>query len=88
MPACFWRRTADDFASADLLRTVVERCPTTLLLANAFSKRVESHAAAIAIYFMYYNFGRVHQTFRVTPAMEAGLADHVWSIDTLVALLG
>ena len=41
-------------------------------LTNAFSKKIENHAAAVALYFMYYNFGRVHQTLRVTPAMEAG----------------
>jgi IS1 family transposase len=57
-------------------------------LTNAFSKKVENHAAAIALYFMYYNFGRVHQTLRVTPAMEAGVSDHVWSIEEIVALLG
>ncbi|HXG55387.1 MAG TPA: DDE-type integrase/transposase/recombinase [Vicinamibacterales bacterium] len=56
-------------------------------LTNAFSKKVENHAAAIALYFMYYNFGRVHQTLRVTPAMEAGVASHVWSIAEIVALL-
>ena len=39
-------------------------------MTNAFSKKVENHAAAIALYFMYYNFGRIHQTLRVTPAME------------------
>jgi hypothetical protein len=41
-------------------------------------------SAAVALYFMYYNFGRVHQTLRVTPAMEAGVADHVWSIEEIV----
>ena len=41
----------------------------------------------VSLYFMYYNFGRVHQTLRVTPAMEAGLADHVWAIDEIVGLL-
>jgi IS1 family transposase len=56
-------------------------------LTNAFSRKLENHAAAIALYFMYYNFGRVHQTLRVTPAMEAGVSDHVWSIDELVGLL-
>jgi IS1 family transposase len=56
-------------------------------LTNAFSKKVENHAAAVALYFMYYNFGRVHQTLRVTPAMEAGVSDHVWSIEEIVALL-
>lgn len=56
-------------------------------LTNAFSKKVENHLAAIAVYFMYYNFARVHQTLRVTPAMEAGVTDHVWSIAEIVALL-
>jgi len=57
-------------------------------LTNAFSKKVENHAAAVALCFMYYNFGRVHQTLRVTPAMEAGVADHVWSIAEIADLLG
>lgn len=56
-------------------------------LTNAFSKKVENHAAAVALYFMYYNFGRIHQTLRVTPAIEAGIADHVWSIEEIVGLL-
>jgi IS1 family transposase len=46
-------------------------------LTNAFSKKVENHAAAVALHFMWYNFGRIHRTLRVTPAMEAGVADHV-----------
>ena len=56
-------------------------------LTNAFSKKVENHAAAVALYFMYYNFGRVHQTLRVTPAMEVGIANHVWSIEEIVGLM-
>jgi IS1 family transposase len=56
-------------------------------LTNAFSKKVENHTAAVALYFMYYNFGRIHQTLRVTPAMEAGVANHVWSVEEIVALL-
>jgi len=56
-------------------------------LTNAFSKKVENHAAAVALWFMYYNFCRVHQTLRVTPAMEAGICDHVWSIEELCDLL-
>jgi IS1 family transposase len=56
-------------------------------LTNAFSKKIENHAAAVALYFMYYNFGRVHQTLRVTPAMEAGVSSHVWSIEEIVSLL-
>jgi hypothetical protein len=49
---------------------------------------VENHEAAVALYFMWYNFGRIHQTLRVTPAMEAGVTDHVWSVEEIVALLG
>jgi len=56
-------------------------------LTNGFSKTLENHAAMVALYFMYYNFGRVHQTLRVTPAMEAGLADRIWSIEEIVGLL-
>jgi hypothetical protein len=56
-------------------------------LTNAFSRKIENHAAMVALYFMWYNFGRVHQTLRVTPAMEAGVTDHVWSIEEIVGLL-
>ena len=56
-------------------------------LTNAFSKKIENLKAAVALHFAYYNFGRVHQTLRVTPAMEAGVADHVWSIEEIVGLL-
>jgi IS1 family transposase len=55
-------------------------------LTNGFSKKLENHAAAVALHYMHYNFARVHKTLRVTPAMEAGLATHVWSIDEIVAL--
>jgi len=56
-------------------------------LTNGFSKKFENMQHAVALNFMYYNFCRVHQTLRVTPAMEAGLADHVWEIEELVALI-
>ena len=56
-------------------------------LTNAFSKKLENHIASIAIHYMHYNFCRVHQTLRVTPAMEAGVSDHVWSISEVIALL-
>jgi len=56
-------------------------------LTNAFSKKVENHKAAVALHFMHYNFARIHQTLRVTPAMEAGVSDHVWSIEEIVGLL-
>ncbi len=57
-------------------------------LTNAFSKKIENLKHAVALNFMYYNFVRIHQTLRVTPAMEAGLADHVWELEDLVALIG
>jgi hypothetical protein len=56
-------------------------------LTNAFSKKLENHRWAVALYFMHYNFCRVHQTLRVTPAMEAGIANHVWSIQEIIGLL-
>ena len=56
-------------------------------LTNGFSKKVENLQHAVALHFMHYNFCRVHQTLRVTPAMEAGIADHVWSIGEIVGLL-
>jgi IS1 family transposase len=56
-------------------------------LTNGFSKKVENLAAAVSLYAMYYNFGRVHQTLRVTPAMEAGVSDHVWSTLEIAGLL-
>lgn len=56
-------------------------------LTNAFSKKVENHAHAIALHFMYYNFGRIHKTLRVSPAMEAGVSDHVWSLEEIAALV-
>ena len=55
-------------------------------LTNGFSKKLENHAYAVALHFMYCNFVRVHQTLRVTPAMEAGLTNHLWPIDELAAL--
>jgi IS1 family transposase len=56
-------------------------------LTNGFSKKIENHVAAVALHYMHYNFCRVHQTLRVTPAMEAGIADHVWSVEEIAALL-
>ena len=56
-------------------------------LTNAFSKKIDNHRAAVALHFLWYNFGRVHQTLRCTPAMEAGIADHVWDMEEVVSLL-
>ncbi len=57
-------------------------------LTNAFSKKFENHCHMVAIYHAYYNFCRVHQTLRVTPAMEAELTNHLWSVEELVGLMG
>ena len=64
-------------------------------LTNAFSKKIENHAHAVALHFMYYNFCRAHTTltqahprhYPTTPAMAAGIADHVWSVEEICALL-
>ena len=56
-------------------------------LTNAFSKKLENLRHTVAVNFMHYNFCRIHRSLRVTPAMEAGLADHVWTLEELVNLL-
>jgi hypothetical protein len=56
-------------------------------LTNGFSKKIENHMAAVALYFMYYNFVRIHQTLRVTPSMAAGVTSRLWSIEDLVKLI-
>jgi hypothetical protein len=53
-------------------------------LTNAFSKKWENLWAALCLHFAYYNFCRIHKTLRVTPAMECGIADHVWTIHELL----
>ena len=53
-------------------------------LTNGFSKKWENHWAALCLHFAYYNFCRIHRTLRVTPAMEAGITDHVWTIEELL----
>lgn len=57
-------------------------------LTNGFSKKAENHAYQIALHFMHYNFCRIHRTLRVTPAMEAGIADHVWTIEEMLDKVG
>jgi IS1 family transposase len=56
-------------------------------LTNGFSKKIDNHAYAVALHFMYCNFVRIHTTLRVTPAMEAGLSNHAWDLAELVGLL-
>src|SRR5205085_4594716 len=56
-------------------------------LTNAFSKKVENHCHALALYFVFYNFVRRHQSLRVSPAMAAGISDRLWSMEDIVALI-
>ena len=53
-------------------------------LTNAHSKKVENHQYAVAIYFMYYNFCRIHESIRITPAMAAGISEHVWTTTEMI----
>jgi hypothetical protein len=55
-------------------------------LTNGFSKKVENHAYAVALHYMFYNFAKIHKTLRVTPAMQAGLSDRVWSLEEIAKL--
>ena len=56
-------------------------------LTNGFSKKVENHEHSVALHFMHYNFCRIHKTLRVTPAMEAGVTDHVFELSELIEIL-
>ena len=56
-------------------------------LSNGFSKNIDNLYYAVALHFMHYNFGRIHKTLRVTPAMEAEVADHVWSLEEIAGLI-
>lgn len=55
-------------------------------LTNGFSKKLENHMHSVALHFMYYNFCRIHQTLRVTPAMEAGCTDRLWDVEDILSL--
>ena len=56
-------------------------------LTNAFSKKIENHAHAVALHFVYYNFCRIHSKLRMTPAMAAGISTRLWEVSDIVALL-
>ena len=90
------KRTVDGNPDTALISTsYVERQNLTMRmhmrrftrLTNGFSKKVENHMHAVALHFMYYNFVKVHQTLKVTPAMEAGLTDRLWEVADLVAIV-
>jgi hypothetical protein len=55
-------------------------------LTNGFSKKLKNLSHAVALHFMYYNFARIHQTLRITPAMAAGVSTHVWELEEIAAL--
>jgi IS1 family transposase len=97
-PVCtgaFTSRVCGSPIPEDISTSYVERANLTLRmgqrrytrLTNAFSKKFENLCWSVALFFTYYNFCKVHKTLRVTPAMEAGLTDHVWEIGELVGLL-
>lgn len=56
-------------------------------LTNGFSKKLENHRLGVALHFVHYNFARIHSSLRITPAMAAGLTDHVWELSEIVGLL-
>jgi hypothetical protein len=56
-------------------------------LTNAFSKKIENHSAAVALYMMYYNFGGKHLTLGTTPAVKAAIADHIWTAEEIIGIL-
>ena len=60
-------------------------CRRFTRLTNAFGRKLENQWAAVALWYMYYNFCRVHKSLRVTPAMESGLTDHIWEFSELLA---
>jgi IS1 family transposase len=92
---CSTRRVSGDPDPAHVSTSYVERQNLTMRmsmrrftrLTNGFSKKVENLHHALALHYMHYNFARVHKSLRVTPAMEAGISDHVWSLEEIVALL-
>jgi IS1 family transposase len=80
-------RTEVSASSAERKKLAVMSTGRLAPLANALSKRIENHALSLALHFMYYNFCRIHETLRVTPAMAAGVTGRLWDIDDLVQVL-
>ena len=63
------------------------RCAVYTRLTNAFTKKLENHCHALALYFVWYNFARIHKTIRMSPAMAAGISKTLWSMEDIVALI-
>ena len=91
---CEMKTVSGDPDTAHVSTSYVERQNLTMRmsirrftrLTNAFSKKIENHAAAVALHFIHYNFARIHKTLRITPAMAAGISDHVWSYEEIASL--
>ncbi len=90
------KKHVEGFPQYDLISTsYVERQNLTMRmhmrrftrLTNAFSKKVENHMHAISLYFMFYNYCKIHKTLRITPAMASGITDHVWELTDIVNLI-
>ena len=64
----------------------IGKCDLTRLT-NAFSKKIDNHCHALALYFMFYNFCRIHKTLKTSPAMAAGVTDKLWNMEDIVALI-
>ena len=97
-PECIGTQTLNIQGSPDpayISTSYVERQNLTMRMAmrrftrltNGFSKKAENHAYAVALHYMHYNFGRIHKTLRVTPAMQAGVSDHVWTMEEIAGLM-
>jgi IS1 family transposase len=88
------KKVSGDPRQGDISTSFVERQNLTMRmsmrrmtrLTNGFSKKLENLGYAVALHFMYYNFGRIHQTLRVTPTMAAGVSDHVWELEEIAKL--
>ena len=87
-PYYLWQWPHQNFIAT----TYVERANLTMRmhmrmfarLTNGFSKKLENHMHAVSLHFMFYNFCKIHSTLRVTPAMEAKIDDHVWTMEEVV----
>jgi hypothetical protein len=91
---CDMKTVSGDLDSAHVSTSYVERQNLIMrmsmrrftCLTNALSKKIENHAAAVALHFIHYNFARIHKTLRITPGMAAGISDHVWSYEEIANL--
>jgi hypothetical protein len=88
-PNLLARSVVEDLIGEKWDGTPLERPPVRRFtrLTNAFSKKIENHVASVALYMLAYNFHRKHLTLGTTPAVKAGIADHVWSVEEIVGLL-